>query len=60
MTLIIPNINLIGFHSAHPDNETAESSPGDTKVVIENGELLAGILCKRTVGSSAGGRHKYL
>ncbi|KAJ3300797.1 DNA-directed RNA polymerase II subunit rpb1 [Kappamyces sp. JEL0829] len=55
MSLIIPNINLIGFHSAHPDGENTDISPGDTKVIIEDGELLAGILCKRTVGSSAGG-----
>ena len=55
MTLIIPRINLIGFHSAHPDNEATDISPGDTKVIIEDGELVAGILCKRTVGSSANG-----
>jgi DNA-directed RNA polymerase II subunit RPB1 len=55
ISLLIPNINLIGFHSTHPDDEQTDISPGDTKVIIENGELLAGILCKKTVGSSSGG-----
>lgn len=55
MSLLIPRINLIGYHSTHPDNEKSDISPGDTKVVIEDGELLAGILCKRTVGTSASG-----
>lgn len=55
MSLLIPRVNLVGFHSAHPDNETGDISPGDTRVLVQDGELLAGILCKRTVGSSAGG-----
>jgi DNA-directed RNA polymerase II subunit RPB1 len=55
MSLIIPKINVIGYHSTHPDNEDTDISPGDTKVLIENGELLAGILCKKTVGSSQNG-----
>jgi DNA-directed RNA polymerase II subunit RPB1 len=55
MSLIIPQINLIGFHSTHPDDEVSDISPGDTKVLIENGELISGILCKKTVGSSANG-----
>lgn len=45
-------INLIGYHSAHPDNEHTDSSPGDTKVIIQDGELLCGIVCKKTVGTS--------
>jgi len=55
MSLIIPKINIVGYHSTHPDNEDTDISPGDTKVLIENGELLAGILCKKTVGSSQNG-----
>ncbi|KAJ1332825.1 hypothetical protein BSLG_008454 [Batrachochytrium salamandrivorans] len=55
ISLILPRINLVGFHAAHPDNEKTDISPGDTKVLIEDGELLMGILCKRTVGSSANG-----
>jgi DNA-directed RNA polymerase II subunit RPB1 len=55
MTQIIPNVNVQTFHSAHPDKEVSDISPGDTKVVIESGILLTGILCKKTVGNTAGG-----
>ena len=55
MSMVIPSVNLIGFHSAHPDNEKTDISPGDTQVLIQNGELLSGILCKKTVGSTSGG-----
>ncbi|KAI8810541.1 DNA-directed RNA polymerase II largest subunit [Cladochytrium replicatum] len=55
MSLVLPKINMIGFHSQHPDGEHTLISPGDTRVQIENGELLMGILCKKTVGSSGGG-----
>jgi DNA-directed RNA polymerase II subunit RPB1 len=51
-SLIIPHVNLIRFTSTHPDKESSDISPGDTKVIIEQGELLAGILCKRTLGAS--------
>lgn len=54
-SMILPKINLIGFHSAHPDREVSDISPGDTKVVIEEGLLLTGIICKRTVGNTGGG-----
>eukprot|EP00834_Sanchytrium_tribonematis_P003158 NODE_114_length_18474_cov_1.567510.p2 type:complete len:1022 gc:universal NODE_114_length_18474_cov_1.567510:587-3652(+) len=56
LELIIPKqINLVTFHSQHPDDEKTEMSVGDTKVVIQNGALLSGIVCKKTVGTSAGG-----
>ncbi len=55
MSMIMPRINLVGFHSAHPDGENTDISPGDTKVLIEDGVLLTGILCKKTVGAAAGG-----
>ena len=58
-SLIIPgNVNLILNHKTHPEEE--DSGPykwitvGDTKVLIEQGKLLSGIVCKKTVGSSAG------
>ena len=45
-------------HSTHPDDEDSGPykwiSPGDTKVIIENGELLSGIICSRTVGRLPG------
>ncbi|KAI9145322.1 hypothetical protein BKA69DRAFT_1121705 [Paraphysoderma sedebokerense] len=56
LSLIIPaRTNCITYHSAHPDNEHTDISPGDTKVIVEDGNLLAGIVCKRTVGTSGGG-----
>jgi DNA-directed RNA polymerase II subunit RPB1 len=53
-TLIMPQVNLIRFTSTHPDNEFGDLSVGDTKVIIDQGELLAGILCKKTLGTSGG------
>uniref|UniRef100_A0A915CGP7 DNA-directed RNA polymerase n=1 Tax=Parascaris univalens TaxID=6257 RepID=A0A915CGP7_PARUN len=58
-TLIIPgNVNVLRTHSTHPDDEDSGPykwiSPGDTKVIIEHGELLAGIICSKTIGRSAG------
>ncbi|XP_057301652.1 DNA-directed RNA polymerase II subunit RPB1-like [Hydractinia symbiolongicarpus] len=54
--LIPPGINCENEHSTHPDDEKngpyKHISPGDTKVLIENGELLSGIICKKTVGTS--------
>lgn len=58
-SLIIPgNVNMIRTHATHPDEEDDGPykwiSPGDTKVMVEHGELIMGILCKNTLGSSAG------
>ncbi|KAI1289307.1 DNA-directed RNA polymerase II subunit RPB1 [Halotydeus destructor] len=58
-SLIIPgNVNLIRNHSTHPDEEDDGPykwiSVGDTKVLIEHGMLLSGIVCSKTVGSSSG------
>ncbi|KAI3644304.1 hypothetical protein MP228_010468 [Amoeboaphelidium protococcarum] len=50
--IIPPGTNMIGYHSQHPDNESSDISPGDTKVVIYDGELVCGIICKKTVGTS--------
>ncbi|CAG8604253.1 17477_t:CDS:2, partial [Acaulospora morrowiae] len=57
LSMIIPKgINSDNLrHSAHPDNERSDISPGDTKVLIEDGELLCGIVCKKTVGTSQQG-----
>eukprot|EP00080_Pristionchus_pacificus_P004343 PDM64363.1 hypothetical protein PRIPAC_52619 [Pristionchus pacificus] len=58
-SLIIPgSVNVLRTHSTHPDEEDSGPykwiSPGDTKVIIEHGELLSGIICAKTVGKSAG------
>ncbi|KAJ3107996.1 DNA-directed RNA polymerase II subunit rpb1 [Phlyctochytrium planicorne] len=56
LSLVLPKINVEGFHSQHPDNEPdADNAVGDTKVIIQEGQLIAGILCKKTVGASGGG-----
>ncbi|XP_035693394.1 DNA-directed RNA polymerase II subunit RPB1-like [Branchiostoma floridae] len=58
-SLIIPgHVNCIRMHSTHPDEEDSGPykwiSPGDTKVIVENGELISGILCKKSLGPSGG------
>ncbi|CAF5034825.1 unnamed protein product, partial [Rotaria sp. Silwood1] len=58
-SLILPKeVNCVRTHSQHPDDEDNGPhkwiSPGDTKVLVENGRLLSGILCKKTLGTSAG------
>jgi DNA-directed RNA polymerase II subunit RPB1 len=51
-------MNCVRTHSQHPDDEDSGPfkwiSPGDTKLLVENGRSLSGILCKRTSGISAG------
>ncbi|KAH9286366.1 DNA-directed RNA polymerase II subunit RPB1 [Echinococcus granulosus] len=58
-SLIIPRrVNCIRTHSTHPEGEDDGPyrwiSPGDTKVLIDDGDLVAGILCKKTLGSASG------
>ena len=57
-SLILSNVNLVRYSNGHPDDEKGPPnefiSPTDTKVVIEQGELLCGIVDKRTVGNSQG------
>ena len=53
--LIIPKlINLIRFSAWHAETECGYITLGDTMVRIEKGELLSGILCKKTLGTSMG------
>lgn len=56
--IIPPGINCIRTHSTHPDHEDngpyKHISPGDTKVLVENGVLLSGIICKKSLGTSSG------
>jgi len=54
LSLIIPRINLTRYHSSHDDKApTPDISPYDTVVQIVGGQLISGMVCKRTVGSSA-------
>eukprot|EP00005_Dracoamoeba_jomungandri_P005646 CAMPEP_0174262196 /NCGR_PEP_ID=MMETSP0439-20130205/12829_1 /TAXON_ID=0 /ORGANISM="Stereomyxa ramosa, Strain Chinc5" /LENGTH=1899 /DNA_ID=CAMNT_0015346859 /DNA_START=57 /DNA_END=5756 /DNA_ORIENTATION=+ len=55
--LLPPNVNLTRYSSTHPHKEKLkypDMTPGDTKVIIEQGELLSGILDKRSLGTSGG------
>lgn len=54
-SLILPKVNVVRFNITHPDDENSDISPGDTKVLISRGELICGIVDKKTVGSSANG-----
>lgn len=54
-SLILPQVNLVRYNITHPDEEKSDISPGDTKVYISRGELICGIVDKKTVGSSANG-----
>ena len=51
---LLPRVNLQQTSNNHPDAEDGVMSSGDTLVRIEQGELLQGIIDKRTVGSSQG------
>ena len=58
-SLIIPgNVNVQRTHSTHADSEDNTDlhwiSPCDTRVLIENGVLLSGIICSKTIGRAAG------
>lgn len=55
VTMMLPEIDLIGYHSTHPDDESGVMSVGDTKVIIQDGVHLAGIISKKTIGATAGG-----
>ena len=55
--VIKPPINYVRTHSTRPDNEDDFEyiliSPGDTNVIVDNSQLIAGILCKKTLGTTA-------
>lgn len=54
-SLIIPKqINLVRPAAWHDDTDSADFSVGDTMVRIEKGELIAGTVCKKTLGTSCG------
>ena len=52
-SLILPDVNLNGKMALHPAKEKTLMSPGDTRVLVESGELLCGILCKKVRGNVA-------
>ncbi|RKO94783.1 hypothetical protein BDK51DRAFT_36328 [Blyttiomyces helicus] len=67
---ILPRIDLSGYHYLHTEkkesfekkphpiaekHEFEKLSPWDTNVLIEDGGLVSGLICKKTVGASARG-----
>jgi len=54
MSLYLPNIHLAKVANGHPDEEGPDFSPGDTRVIIDGGEHLAGMLDKKLLGTSGG------
>ena len=53
-SLCLPKVNLYRLSNGHPDEEEDELSAGDTRVVIEEGELICGMLDKKSLGTSGG------
>jgi DNA-directed RNA polymerase II subunit RPB1 len=53
--IIPPGVNYERKSGWHPDGDAKDISPGDTQVKVENGELITGTLCKKSLGSSSGG-----
>lgn len=54
-SLILPPVNLVRYSNTHPDDDNSPICPTDTKVYISRGELISGIVDKRTVGGGAAG-----
>jgi len=54
-SLMCPDINLRSVSSWGAGEDEPDSTPEDTRVLIERGELLTGVLCKNTLGTSSGG-----
>ncbi|KAH7815541.1 putative DNA-directed RNA polymerase large subunit [Monocercomonoides exilis] len=54
MSLCMPPVTIYKLAGGHPDNETTTMSPGDTRVIIENGKLLTGMLESKTLKQSEG------
>ncbi|OQR92170.1 DNA-directed RNA polymerase II largest subunit [Achlya hypogyna] len=61
---ICPNINFVSVCSTHQSDANKRDydlpfhrkvSPRDTHVIVQNGELLAGIIDKKNIGTGAGG-----
>ena len=55
VSLFLPPVNLKRSAAWYKDGEPDNMSPVDSQVVIHKGELLAGTLCKKSLGASAGG-----
>ncbi|CAD7704200.1 unnamed protein product [Ostreobium quekettii] len=54
-SMFLPKVNVRREAQWYKDKEPEDFSPEDTQVLIQNGELLMGTLCKSTLGKSGGG-----
>ncbi|ETO12662.1 hypothetical protein RFI_24716, partial [Reticulomyxa filosa] len=55
VSIILPEVNFLRTSQCKPDNEKETvMSPSDSLVRVEQGELLCGIIDKRSVGTSQG------
>lgn len=54
INLFLPRVNCRRFASWYADGEPADLSPTDSQVLIQDGYLLEGTLCKKTLGASGG------
>ena len=54
-TMFLPDVSLTKQSAWAKDNDPHDFSVEDTGVRIEKGELITGILCKKTLGSGGGG-----
>ena len=54
ISMVIPKINLSRVSSNHSIEDHSNISLDDTRVLIINGELLSGMIDKRTIGASNG------
>ena len=54
-TMFLPDVSLTKQSAWAKDNDPHDFSVEDTGVRIEKGELITGILCKKTLGSAAAG-----
>ncbi|BDA48126.1 probable DNA-directed RNA polymerase II subunit RPB1 [Coccomyxa sp. Obi] len=52
--LILPRVNIRRQSAWYKDNDPKDFSIMDSQVLIQNGELLTGTLCKKTLGASGG------
>ena len=54
-SLLLPKVNIFRYSSNHDDDKGKNLNLIDSIVQIDNGELLQGIVCRATVGSTSGG-----
>ncbi|PSC72236.1 DNA-directed RNA polymerase II subunit 1 [Micractinium conductrix] len=55
VSMFMPRVNLERKAAWYKDGEPDAMSPVDAQVIIQDGQVLAGTLCKKTLGAAAGG-----